>query len=128
MEEQPLPGEGGAQAPSIDRCPRCSCVFIDYFDGDPSEVARRLAEAGALDGATRALDREPVCPDCDCALVVLPYLDAGVPIWRCERCAGAFLTPSMLDQLADYSWTEPPRAGLLSRLMEWWRGIPSDES
>ncbi|MBO6933663.1 MAG: zf-TFIIB domain-containing protein [Deltaproteobacteria bacterium] len=124
MEAIPIAGD---EPRTVDRCPNCSGVFVDYFDGDPSAIARRMADAGALEQATRPLDRDPVCPDCDQALVLLPYLDDTKPLWRCEGCAGAFLTPGMLDHLADYRWSEPQPPGLITRLLQWWRAVPTDE-
>ncbi len=127
MEAGPLPGASGSESTTVDRCQRCGGVFIDYFDGDPSEVARRMARAGLRDDAIAVLERDPVCPDCERPLALRLYLDDGAPIWRCESCAAAFLTPAMLDRLAAYRWTEPAPPGLLSRLLEWWRGVPRDE-
>jgi len=125
MEAIPIAGD---EPRTVDRCPLCAGVFVEYFDGDPSAIARRMADAGSLDQAMRPLEREPICPDCDQGLVLLPYLDDTKPLWRCQGCAGAFLTPGMLDHLADYRWSEREPPGLLSRLLKWWRLVPSDES
>lgn len=122
MEERPLPG---AEAASVDYCARCHAVFVDYFDGDPSGIARRMAGARRAGGAT--LERDPRCPDCDQPLVLFPYLDSGQDLWRCEGCAGAFLTAAMVDGLAQYRWKETEDPGLVARLLGWWRGVSGDE-
>jgi Zn-finger nucleic acid-binding protein len=109
---------GGAA--DVDRCSTCGSVFLDYFDGEPAEVAREVERAGIhRPGVAPAAE---LCPACRIPLRLVAYLDEGPEIYRCGGCGGAFLTPVQLGMVADFRPRAPaekkPRLlELLDRLL-----------
>ena len=113
MHERTLPGVGE----SFDHCEKCGGLFLDFFDGDPSDVARSLH--GTLgDKPTGAVEGSVDCPDCERPMALEPYLDSQLPLYRCGTCAGAFVTAGMFRELAKYEVSQPSESWL-KRLLAW---------
>lgn len=90
----------------IEICGPCGAGYFDYFAGEIASVARALVRLGALPGVpARAFDRPPVCPDCTDELALLPYLDDGPLLYRCDGCLAAFVTARQMQLLAAYQHT-----------------------
>ena len=112
--------ELAAATASVDRCPDCAGLWIDWFDGEISSVASSIpamAPAAPVAPATHA------CPDCRATLSLTRYPDekSGAEIWRCGGCAGAFVPRSSLEAIvalgppADPA--PPAKAGLFAELL-----------
>lgn len=81
----------------VDRCPDCGGLWIDWFDGEISQIAtraRNLAQPAPL-----LRDGSNCCPDCRSALSAARYPDAegGAEVLRCGACAGAFVPRGSLE-------------------------------
>lgn len=100
MEQERLVVAGTTR--SIDRCRECHGVFLEFFDGEPSALARALArEADTEVGEILAISEAPLhCPDCQHEMVMRRYLDHGPLITRCETCLATFLNTQQCDQIA----------------------------
>jgi Zn-finger nucleic acid-binding protein len=90
----------GGDAAEVDQCPGCASVFLDYFDGEPAELAREIERAGRHRPGVASAPH--LCPVCRVPLVLSPYLEVGPEIYRCGTCGGAFLTPVQLGFIADF--------------------------
>lgn len=113
MHERTLPSGGE----SFDHCEKCGGIFLDFFDGDPSDVARTLR--GALgENPTHAIEGSVDCPDCALPMALELYLDSQIPLYRCGSCAGAFITAGMFRELAKYEVSGSSQSWL-QRLLVW---------
>jgi len=107
----------------VDLCPRCGCVFMEFFDGEPSELSRRLEKHLRSARWTTSLPSKTIeCPACEVPMIARNYLDGGPLIVRCEHCMAVFATPSQVEDLAMYQsvggrqkppWLERLRAMLM---------------
>jgi Zn-finger nucleic acid-binding protein len=95
-----LRGGGGT---GIDLCDSCGGVFLEFFDGEPVALSRRLLPAlhPTRPGTPSAGD-ELDCPDCRTPMVEQPYLRRGPAIARCESCMSVFATRPQLQELAEF--------------------------
>ncbi len=104
----------------IDRCRLCHGVFLDFFDGDPSELARLLAkdiqEGDEVPSASSSLGLN--CPDCNIAFVASPYCGEGPLVPRCPTCVGVFLSKEQLWALAQYKETAAEEKDWLAKVVE----------
>lgn len=92
----------------IDLCPECSGVFLDFFDGDPSILARTLRSHlndDSLAPGFRHFSDKIACPDCEATLNSSLYGGNGPSLFRCPTCAGVFLTKRQFRELAAYEET-----------------------
>ena len=137
MTEVPVPRGESEERAEVDRCDACGGLFLEFFDGEPSGLARSLlgearpVSAGPADpmepspsptaAALPEPDREElVCPDCERALSFRAYLGEGPELPRCEVCLAVFLTPALLERVADLELSPEPEApSWLERLMSW---------
>ncbi len=99
------PRDAGSGA-LVDVCPGCAGVWIDWFDGDPSTLARELAPLGPARDPSEGESGAP-CPRCTQRLLEEPYAGNGPRVLRCVDCAGAFVPRSSYDDLAELA---PPVA------------------
>jgi rubredoxin len=93
----------------VDRCDVCGAVFIEYFDGEPGNIARALHARDEIK-APKTYDDIPKdlrCPDCRAVYDLLPYLDKGPHLYRCSSCMAVFATPRQLQLLAAFLEAEP---------------------
>ena len=129
MKEVAVPGDGDRVL--VDICEQCSCVFIEYFDGEPSTIARALDRHRLVPGGDRRGPSErrgesapPDCPACDQPMSLLPYLEQGPPVHRCHLCMAVLADADQLASLARYEQLQPePQErgglfGLLRRLFD----------
>ncbi len=103
---------------TVDECPQCRGVFIDYFDGEPTAIAVELRET--LEPVNTQLDTVS-CTDCNVTMRLQAYLDSGPDLYRCSACMAAFLTPQQIEALAGFTLSEPeePKRGWVSILKAW---------
>ena len=105
----------------VDVCPDCNGLWVDWFDGEIATVAGSLDELPPAHVASRATG---TCPLCATALVLLPYGDGAVEIFRCGECAGAFVPRRSFDHLvlegppSDPDEDEP---SMIARFVAWLR-------
>ena len=109
---------GNAQ---VDICPACFGVWIDWMDGDLSNVT---AHVGALPHSSVKLDehRRGECPICQAPLSETSFGQQGATIQRCGSCAGAFVPRESLERVAGVEERQdenaPPSDPLLTRVMD----------
>jgi hypothetical protein len=94
LESRPL-GDGTI----VDVCPACAGLWLDWFDGDPSTLARKVAPLGDAREPSEGAEGAP-CPRCTQALTEEAYASAGPRVLRCLDCSGAFVPRSSFDALA----------------------------
>jgi Zn-finger nucleic acid-binding protein len=111
----------------IDLCARCGGVWLDWEDGDFTELAREVPPAVA-----REIPRSGpgVCPRCNRPLHVEVFRDTA-ELLRCGECAGAFVPYASIGKIAGSTpaeareENEPGEEGLWMRmaraLREWAR-------
>ncbi|HMR75200.1 MAG TPA: zf-TFIIB domain-containing protein [Polyangiaceae bacterium] len=105
----------------VDVCGQCSGLWIEWFDGEMTQVARE-AEAGDLPEAVPAAREygSLTCPTCRVELELRRYPSHvdGAEVLRCGECAGAFVPRGSGEQLASSTPEEHTAddPGLLERL------------
>jgi Zn-finger nucleic acid-binding protein len=93
--------DGGSTG--IDLCDSCGGVFLEFFDGEPVALSRRLLPAlHPTRPDAPSLGAELRCPDCRTPMVEQPYLHRGPHIARCESCMSVFATRAQLQELAGF--------------------------
>ena len=120
MEEVTVPRDG-QESSTVDQCSRCCGVYLDFFDGEPGDLARGVMTHLPAGEETRpVLTDHLTCPDCGTAMTPHSYLDRGPSIGRCDTCLAAFATPAQLQQLASMLFSETPRGppSLMRRLRD----------
>ena len=117
------PGDPSGRA-DIDRCPSCGGVFLEFFDGEPSALARgldRRPDLAPTGGRPQGGDHR--CPDCGEPMVIRAYLDQGPEVPRCETCLAVFLTPALRVEMARLRLARDPEAtedeGWMHKLLGW---------
>lgn len=99
-------GIGYAEKVAIEVCGPCGAGFFDYFAAEPGSIARALSRcAWYPPTAEMRLDRPPACPHCAGELLLLPYLEEGPLLYRCDDCLVAFATARQLRLLAEFEHT-----------------------
>ena len=87
----------------VDLCDSCGGVFLEFFDGEPVALSRRLLPAlHPARPEAPSVGNEPLCPDCRTPMVEQPYLRRGPSIARCESCMSVFATRAQLQELAGF--------------------------
>ncbi len=129
MEARELALEDGSRS-ELELCTRCGGIFLDFLDGEPGNISRRLVEQPLETDARQAEQQDPaaatgVCPVCRLQMEPGHYLEQGPLVLRCPGCAGMFASREQVQALADYypdPELEPQHASLLERI----RGLFSD--
>lgn len=106
----------------VDVCPKCRSVFLEYFDGEPTGLARALLEHHPDETASNedaALGPALACPACETPMAQMRYYDEGPYVARCGDCMGLSATPEELERLAEY--TPPPKRGPALPFFAWLR-------
>jgi len=108
----------------IDVCPACGGIWIDWFDGELSEMVR-----GAPPARGAGIPAQPgrsACPRCQRPLEAEPYLASGGDVLRCADCAGAFVPRDAARAIAGAGPDGPPPAedalSRLSAVLQRWFG------
>lgn len=97
----------------VDVCPDCFGVWLDWFDGEISPVARHIAPLGRLEGARDTVPSgEALCPRCRAPLYGEHFAHPDGPrLLRCGECGGSFVPRSSFDELAAFDPNATPDAG-----------------
>ncbi len=121
MAELPVP-TGGQEPTTVDVCESCGGMYLDYFDGEPSAIARALIGELKETGLQRPpLEEPPRCPGCSRDMNLLEYLeDDGPPLYRCSGCLAVFATPEQRRAIAEFVATADPEPSVFRRI---WRGL-----
>jgi len=109
----------------IDVCRTCRGIWLDWFDGEVTSLARKARERPEIGGATASAvasgPREPRCPRC-AELLTIDFV-RGVGLLRCRSCVGVFVERQNIATLASVA---PPTEGEpasetwdLARLVRW---------
>jgi hypothetical protein len=97
---------GYTEKVAIEVCGPCGAGLFEYFAAEPGSIARALSSCAWYPPTSEMnLDRPPSCPDCDDALLLLPYLEDGPLLYRCDDCLVAFATARQLRLLAEFEHT-----------------------
>lgn len=91
---------------TVDCCPRCGGVWLDWFDGSPPELARSLPPASS--GSGRPIGSLLECPRCR-ASVEGEAFQNGPTVFRCGACYGLFVPRDGIAELARMEPTEAPQ-------------------
>ncbi|MEM9487485.1 MAG: hypothetical protein AAGC55_00005 [Myxococcota bacterium] len=95
---------------TVEVCQECGGVYLDYFAGEPSTVARALDRLLlSAPEPVRLAHYQPVCRSCDLPMELIEYLqDDGPPLHRCSTCMAVFATPTQRQAMARFlPWTPP---------------------
>jgi Zn-finger nucleic acid-binding protein len=83
----------------FDQCIGCHGVWVDWWSGEASGIARRVpARPGSAPTGTRG----GVCPRDGTELVEREYLDTGPVVERCPTCLGLFARREQIGELASF--------------------------
>ena len=80
-------------------CGACRAIWVDWWHGEASSIARTVPEHG---GGASAGQRGGVCPRDGTPLVERPYLDSGPEVERCPTCLGLFARREQVAELAAF--------------------------
>lgn len=90
----------GGETLEVEQCGQCGGLYLDFFDGEISRVARALVrcidQVPSLPPPTHTMQ----CPDCDLPFSEEPYLKTWRFLRRCPGCLSAFLFPDELRVMA----------------------------
>ncbi|MBW2528351.1 MAG: zf-TFIIB domain-containing protein [Deltaproteobacteria bacterium] len=91
--------ERGPAEARVDVCRGCGGVWLDWFDGEATVLARAVQQAGiATTGAAgRPTD---ACPRCHSELGVERFGGDGPEVLRCGDCQGLFLSDEAVPLMA----------------------------
>lgn len=105
---------------SVDLCKRCGGAYMDFFDGEPSAIARELTEQQKRAPSKPQLPAPaPLrCPACQIEMRVAPYMEGGPSISRCPRCLAIFASARQLALLAVFVETEEKEKSWLHRVLQ----------
>jgi Zn-finger nucleic acid-binding protein len=119
----PMQSKGVAlddQTAVVDVCERCHGAFFEFFDGEPSALARQLSTN--VEPVASSRTKIGPCPDCKVEMVYARYQEHGPTVARCGSCLGLFATQSQLTELAHYAQLEAPRRSFVEQVLEFVRG------
>ncbi|MCC6558725.1 MAG: zf-TFIIB domain-containing protein [Polyangiaceae bacterium] len=114
LEPQPV------DASTVDLCPSCGGVWIDWFDGELRAMAKEATRAAPRPEGESGAAGDSACPRCRAALQPERYLGTPAAVLRCGDCAGAFVPRESLPTLlrVEILAGEPAPRGALARLVE----------
>ena len=90
------PGEGDD---SFWQCTTCAAIWVDWWGGEPSGIARNVVPRPPQSTSGQRGKR---CPVDDSQMVDRPYLDAGPVVARCPTCLGLFARREQVAELAAF--------------------------
>lgn len=93
LEAHTIEGAGAM----IDLCAKCGGVWLDWEDGDFTNLAREVPAAAA-----REIPRSGpgACPRCNRPLAIEMFRDTA-EVLRCGECAGAFVPYASIGKIAE---------------------------
>jgi Zn-finger nucleic acid-binding protein len=109
---------------TIDVCPTCRGLWLDWLDGDTltlAELAMPLSRRAGVQEPS-----SPKCPRCAKDLVTHAHDASGPAVWRCGECAGSFLPRATVEALLIWAATHgevepaslPPQSVRYATLLE----------
>jgi Zn-finger nucleic acid-binding protein len=103
---------------TIDVCSRCKGLWVDWFDGELTQVAREAAPLSVASTAVEGVSSFG-CPLCQRILVSEEHAPGAARVWRCGECAGSFVPRASFDALVLAGDTPEAsiRPGPLARLL-----------
>ncbi len=118
-----LPHELSQEPASVvDVCRECAGIWVDWFDGELTGIARDAGGARpAPESARPGKAITPSCPRCRRPLHEERYRDGAAVLLRCGECAGAFVPRASAKAIASLSVDaggEDKDAGFLGKLIE----------
>jgi len=111
--------ERGPADSRIDLCRGCGGVWLDWFDGEATALARAVEQAG-FDHTGAAGHPSLACPRCQIQLSAERFRDQGPDVLRCGDCQGLFLSDEAVSRIAALNPAAEPAAdetGPLDRLI-----------
>lgn len=114
--------EHSTELATVDVCRGCGGLWIEWFDGELSAVARSVSPVRGVGDRNAG---PATCPACQEPLYHERYGGDGSDIARCGSCAGAFVPRASYDALVALG---PPESeaevelGVLQQLYRWLRG------
>jgi Zn-finger nucleic acid-binding protein len=100
----------------VDLCPTCQGLWVDWFDGELSEVVRASAPVPP-DSGRSLTSSQPVCPRCTRPLTFEPVPATLSFIQRCGECAGAFIPRGSFDDVIGHVEQTPEPTDILTKLL-----------
>lgn len=86
----------------VEVCDACGGALIDFFDGEPTRLARELVAHEKKDFSRRSKALVH-CPDCEREMDSAVYLGSeGPSISRCGQCFAVFVTAAQLVALGKF--------------------------
>jgi hypothetical protein len=104
-------------------CDVCAGVWVDWWTGEASGVARLIPPHDAAGPVGRA---GGACPRDGDQLVARAYLDSGPVVERCPTCLGLFAKRALLPALAAFHEAIPQELGPIhfpSLLASFWNAF-----
>ena len=115
-----------AKGTSVDVCPACGGLWLDWFDGDPVRLARRVADEPRVQ---QAKHEEGRCPRCLVPLAPEEFREVGPQVYRCGQCFGLFVPGAAVEllaaQRAEPEATSDPKGSLWDSLATIFKRIQS---
>lgn len=110
--------EPSGQSTTVDVCESCEGVFVEFFDGESSAIARELVENRPPRAASVTSSPASVtCPECAIVMHTVSYLGDGPSIERCGGCASLFMKRNELEAMAEYRTRDTNPRGCLDRVL-----------
>lgn len=113
----------------IDLCPGCAGVWVDWDDGELSEMIKSAPEARTPARSSAA--GSSTCPRCRAPLTRERYGTSEAEILRCAECIGAFVPHASIGLLlVGAAPTTAPSAekGFFERLLDRLRALTGSEA
>lgn len=94
--------EGGVEV-----CDGCGGALLDFFDGEPTALARQLAEHAQRFSKEESRSQATLsCSECEVPMTTAPYMAQGPTLSRCARCLCIFVSAGELLALAHFQQVE----------------------
>jgi Zn-finger nucleic acid-binding protein len=91
---------------TIDVCPRCRGLWLDWFDGDTVALAEAAMPLSRR--TTMPVPSESLCPRDPRVLEKHSHEAGGPAVWRCTECAGTFLPRATVEALLIWAAQNAP--------------------
>ncbi|MBK8253812.1 MAG: zf-TFIIB domain-containing protein [Polyangiaceae bacterium] len=99
----------------VDICKQCGGVWLDWEDGDFTDLARQIPPVA---GRTIARGGLGDCPRCNKELIVEVFRDVA-EVLRCSECAGAFVPYASIGKLSECT----PAADMVEQPKGFWARV-----
>jgi Zn-finger nucleic acid-binding protein len=91
---------------TIDVCPTCRGLWLDWFDGDTLALAEMAMPLSRR--ASAPVPAKVLCPRCTHPLEERAHDSSGPIVWRCLECAGSFLPRATVEALLIWAASSAP--------------------